>query len=80
MKIKFCLSEQIFNAKQNPQGHAQEVVEDLGIKYEKATPQSLFDCWIFEGCYNVPEELPPCIKLLSVRKTHNNSEKKSEHK
>tara|TARA_R100000541_G_scaffold58953_1_gene71194 strand:- start:38 stop:247 length:210 start_codon:yes stop_codon:yes gene_type:complete len=69
MKIRFCLLEQGYNASKNPQGHAQKVMEDLGIKYEKATPQSLFDCWIFEGCYNIPEVLPPCVKLSNNKDT-----------
>lgn len=63
MEIKFCLLEQGFNSSKNPQGHAQKVMKDLGIEYDEARPESLFDCWIFKGCRNVPDELPPCIQI-----------------
>ena len=67
MKIRFCLMEQGFHPESNPQGHALKVMKDLGIKYESARPESLFDCWIFKGCTNVPDELPPCVKLITQK-------------
>ncbi|PSB82546.1 hypothetical protein C5F61_00105 [Photobacterium damselae subsp. damselae] len=45
--------------------HAQEVIHELGIKYKKATPQPIYDNWKFEGCENVPDQLPEYISVLS---------------
>lgn len=41
--------------------HAQKVMRELGITYQHATPQSMYDCWQFWNCENVPEELPGFI-------------------
>lgn len=41
--------------------HAQEVMRELGIEYTYAVPQSIFDCWWFLGCTDVPDELPAFI-------------------
>ena len=64
MKIKFCMLEQGYNAENNPQGHPQKVMRELGIEYTNSTPESLFDCWIFEGCTNIPKDLPPCVQVM----------------
>jgi hypothetical protein len=42
--------------------HAQVVMKELGITYQHATPQSMFDCWQFWNCENIPDELPGFIK------------------
>ncbi len=41
--------------------HAQTMMEDLGITYEHSTPQSLYDCWVFWNCENIPDVLPEWI-------------------
>lgn len=46
--------------------HAQEVMKDLGITYQYATPQSLFDSWLFWNCDSVPADLPSYIAILDV--------------
>lgn len=38
--------------------HAQEVMGYLGMVYQHATPQSMYDCWQFWNCENVPSSLP----------------------
>lgn len=44
--------------------HAQVCMEELGITYQLAVPQSISDCWRFFNCENVPDELP---EYLSIR-------------
>jgi len=39
-------------------GHPMEVMKGLGITYQKATPQSMLDIWLFWNCSNLPEPLP----------------------
>jgi len=50
-----------------PNGHPKKVMEELGITYFHATPQSLGDCWWFWCCENVPKELPSFLSPLSVK-------------
>lgn len=45
--------------------HAQKAIKDLGITYEHSTPQSLYDCWQFWNCENVPDELPEWITEMT---------------
>ncbi len=42
--------------------HPETTMKELGITYQRAVPQSLFDCWIFWNCRDIPEKLP---KFLS---------------
>ncbi len=46
--------------------HAQDIMKSLGITYEVAVPQSLFDCWIFYCCSDVPKVLPAYLTELKV--------------
>lgn len=46
--------------------HAQQCMSDLGITYQKAVPQSLFDCWWFFNCENIPDSLPDWIENFDV--------------
>ena len=46
--------------------HAQERMKELGITYQHATPQSLYDCWWFWNCENVPSVLPADLTELKV--------------
>ena len=46
--------------------HAQEVIRDLGIIYQHATPQTLGDQWWFWNCENIPNELPESITELKA--------------
>lgn len=42
----------------NYKGHPQEVMKELGITYQMATPQSMTDEWWFWNCENIPNPLP----------------------
>jgi hypothetical protein len=46
--------------------HPQEVMRELGITYQHATPQSIADQWWFWNCQNVPDSLPPYLSELNV--------------
>lgn len=46
--------------------HAQAVMEELGITYQHATPQSMVDQWWFWNCENIPDQLPKYITRLNV--------------
>lgn len=46
--------------------HAQELMKDLGIRYQIAVPQSLYDCWWFFNCEGVPDVLPDYLEVLAV--------------
>jgi len=46
--------------------HAQEVMKSLGITYQFAVPQSLFDSWWFWNCENVPDKLPSYLTVLDL--------------
>jgi hypothetical protein len=43
--------------------HPQKDMEALGITYEYASPQMMFDCWFFFNCKNVPDPLPPHLSI-----------------
>lgn len=47
--------------------HPQEVMKDLGIKYQVATPQSIADAWWFWNCINIPDELPSYLSELKLK-------------
>jgi hypothetical protein len=46
--------------------HALLVMKDLGITYQQAIPQTLFDCWEFLGCDpdSLPEDLPEYVRVM----------------
>ncbi len=46
--------------------HPQQVMEDLGITYQEATPQSIADQWWFWNCKNVPDKLPEYLSDLNL--------------
>lgn len=46
--------------------HPQNVMKQLNIIYQHATPQSISDEWWFWNCENIPEKLPLYLKELSV--------------
>ncbi len=56
MNLRYCLMR-------SPRkiGHPQKVMRELGITYQHATPQSMFDMWQFWNCENIPDELPAHI-------------------
>jgi hypothetical protein len=47
-------------------GHAQDYMRSLGITYEHHTPQTISDSWWFWNCTNVPEPLPPALKIITI--------------
>ena len=46
--------------------HAQERMRELGITYQHATPQSLYESWWFWNCENVPDPLPEDLSILRL--------------
>jgi len=46
--------------------HAQTVMKELGITYQKSTPQSLFDQWWFWNCENIPDKLPEYLTEINL--------------
>ena len=49
-----------------PSGHPQVVMQELGITYQHATPQSVGDQWWFWNCENVPDKLPEYLTVLDL--------------
>lgn len=45
------------------EGHPQEVMKNLGITYQHATPQSMGDQWWFWNCVNIPDPLPKFLEF-----------------
>lgn len=45
----------------NIREHPLEIMKNLGITYQHATPQTLGVCWWFWNCENIPEKLPPYL-------------------
>ena len=60
MEIRYCMLTAAFDHEESR--HPQEVLRSLGIEWDEAIPQSLFDCWIFKGCINVPDNIPSYLK------------------
>lgn len=50
----------------NETRHAQEVMKELGITYQDATPQSMGNQFWFWNCKNIPENLPEFITELNI--------------
>ena len=48
------------------QDHPQKVMQELGITYQHATPQSIADQWWFWNCENIPEQLPPYLEVMDL--------------
>jgi hypothetical protein len=48
-------------------GHAQLAMKALGITYQHATPQSMYDQWWFWNCENIPNPLPGWLSELTVQ-------------
>jgi hypothetical protein len=62
--LRYCLLTAGFNCKENR--HPQKVMRELGIEYQISTPQSLYDCWQFWNCSNIPEELPAYLTAMDI--------------
>lgn len=56
MNLKYCIMTAAIDCKENR--HAQAVMKELGITWQISVPQSMYDCWEFWNCENVPDELP----------------------
>lgn len=64
MHLKYCLMTANMGGEMR---HAQEVLKELGVTYQHATPQSLYDSWWFWNCQNVPDKLPKYLTELTVK-------------
>ncbi len=47
--------------------HPQKQMAELGISYQKATPQSIADQWWFWDCSNVPDKWAPYLMPLEIK-------------
>ena len=47
-------------------GHPQDVMKALGITYQHATPQSMYDQWWFWNCEDIPEDAPEFLSELKL--------------
>jgi hypothetical protein len=54
----------MLEGQKTPEGHPQKIMKNLGITYQYAVPQSLYDAWHFWNCKNVPEKLPPYLEIM----------------
>ena len=45
--------------------HPQKAMRELGITYKHCVPQSVYDCWCFFRCENVPDPLPPFLSVMN---------------
>lgn len=59
-KLTYCTIKANLNGEFR---HPQEVMGDLGINYQYATPQPMFDSWWFWNCENLPCKLPSHIAV-----------------
>ena len=58
--LRFCIRTADESGAKN---HPQQVMKELGITYQHATPQTMGDQWWFWNCENMPEELPPYLEV-----------------
>lgn len=59
VQLKYCLFTAALQCNENR--HAQTVMQELGITYQHATPQSIADCWQFWNCERLPDVMPPFL-------------------
>ncbi len=50
----------------NEDRHAQTVMKELGITYQKSVPQTICDQFWFFNCENIPDDLPGYITDLNL--------------
>lgn len=62
--LRFDVSWALYNGVK--QDHPQKVMQELGITYQHATPQSIADQWWFWNCENIPEQLPPYLEVMDL--------------
>lgn len=63
MNIRFCMMTAHYDCGED--GHPQKVMDQLGITYSRAIPQSIADQWWFYDCENVPAELPAFLTEMN---------------
>ena len=64
MHLRFCIMTAGMACNENR--HPQAVMRDLGISYQRATPQSMSEQWWFWNCTDVPAELPKYLTPLNL--------------
>lgn len=50
-----------------PKGNPKHVMNNLGITYQIAIPQSLYDSWHFWNCENLPDSLPKFLQVMTAQ-------------
>ena len=48
--------------------HPEKAMQELGITYREAIPQSIGDQWWFLDCEDLPEKMPPFLTELTLAK------------
>jgi len=74
MNVKFCMMYSHFSKEPENTGeikrlgamHPQKAMKELGITYQYATPQSMYEQWWFWNCQGLPDELPPFLTELKI--------------
>jgi len=64
--LRYDLMYGMLEGEEAPKGHPQEVMKELGITYQHATPQSLGDQWWFWNCENIPDTLPGYLEVVQL--------------
>ncbi|WP_145509494.1 hypothetical protein [Yersinia rochesterensis] len=64
-KLRYCING---SSDAKEMRHPQQVISLLGINYERSEPFPMADCWIFYGCNNLPDYLPPFIEITEISK------------
>ena len=64
MNLRYCCRTV---HKSGETGHPQQMMDNLGIEYQHATPQSMGDQWWFWNCTNVPDPLPDFLSELHIK-------------
>ena len=62
--LRYCCMTASIECKETK--HPQEVMDNIGITYQHATPQSIADQWWFWNCENVPDKLPKYLTPLEL--------------
>ena len=62
--LNYCLTTAGLDC--NEKRHPQEIMKELNINYQYATPQSIGNQWWFWNCENIPNKLPKYLTELKV--------------
>lgn len=58
------MSDLRFDMRNGPPDHPQRVMQQLGIRYQKAEAFSIADAWVFYQCEGAPNPLPEFLREI----------------